>query len=103
MHDASLEGSMEIQNGVQAGFFVLRATGMETLFNRIVEILPLPFSFSFFLATVRWINASARGRTVTSLSVPGTGDGLFLVVEPNVSSYEGLFRRSLLTGERLGI
>lgn len=33
-----------IQNGVRVGLFVLRATGMETLFNRIVEILPLfPF------------------------------------------------------------
>lgn len=96
---------MGIQNGVRVGFFVLRATGMETLFNRIVEILPLFLfpSLSFSLATVRRINASARGRTVTSLSVPGTGDGLFLVVEPNVSSYEGLFRRSWLTGERLGI
>ncbi|TGZ52472.1 hypothetical protein DBV15_08861 [Temnothorax longispinosus] len=42
----------------------------------------------------REINASARGRTVASLSVPGTSDGLFLV-EPDVPSYGG-FRRSWL-------
>jgi len=37
----------------------------------------LSFLSFFSLATVRWINASARGRTLASLSVPGTSDGLF--------------------------
>lgn len=41
-----------------------------------------------FSRLVRRINASARGRTVASLSVPGTSDGLFLV-EPDVPSYGG--------------
>lgn len=64
--------------------------------NRIVEILSSFLSFSISLDK----RERARGRTVASLSVPGTGDGLFLVVEPNVSSYEGSFRRSWLTRKR---